>query len=173
MSGLWDAAQLWPCVNVTESCDFCKRSLVGPTQTVQKLTGSIWRYELFSIWPFLVSAVGLFHINGPCLQCLYLYTLSGVEAGSTSLPFASCRICQSSLPSVRHQHEHSEPHSLTTHHCPSYLETPCCTTVSGFDRAPHMYGVSKRLDFLGSGVGLYDSLDQIKFYFFIHPQVIL
>lgn len=83
MSGLWDAAQLWPCVNVTESCDFRNRSLVGlfswPTQTVQKWTGSIWRYELFSIWPFLLSAVALFHINGPCLQCLCLYTLSGVE----------------------------------------------------------------------------------------------
>lgn len=159
MSGLWDAAQLWPCVNVTESCDFRKRSLVGlfswPTQTVQRWTGSIWRYVLFSIWPFLVSAVALFHVNGPRLQCRRLCTLSGVEAGSTSLPFASCRICQSSLPSVRHQHEHSEPHSPTTHHCPTYLETPCCTTVSGFDRAPHVYGVSKRLDFLRSGVGLY------------------
>lgn len=157
MSGLWDAAQLWPCVNVTESCDFRKRSLVGlwvgqhkqyRNEQAQSDAMSYFQYDpffLFQLWHFSTLTVLVFSVFVSTL-CLEL-----------RLVRHHCHLhLAASASQVYHQSDtNTNTVNPTTHHCPTCLETPCCTTVSGFDRAPHMYGVSKRLDFLGSGVGLY------------------
>lgn len=74
------------------------------------------------------------------------------QTSSSSQQSASGCNCQSCLPVIGYQHQHSEPHNWTSHSGScyvNYISPPCRTTPLSFKAALAGFGVNKRLEHLG------------------------